>query len=508
MRGVCRVVGLLTLCAGTGAFAAGFYFGENGTKALLQGGAFVAQADDTTAMMHNPAGLAQLQGFHFATDLQLLNHAVTFWRMDPGFDVNNPRSLSNPVSNQGGLFVSPFFSAAYNLAEISPKLTVGWALYGPPSVGRYVFPEIAFDAEGKYTENPRKLSSQRYAFLSNDIKVLYHTLSISYAAHPKVMAGVSLQVVVSTFKLSRTLYSGLVEPKTQFDESPSFDSTVSMNLIGKAGFTFIAGVLVKPTDHFSIGASIRPQIPIRASGKLDIGLGEAARSLGTTVSGNEAELALTLPLEFRAGIRVTPMKGLGINLDFVYQGWQSIGELLLTPKDVTITIGSGTPTQISPVRIPKKWDYSISGRLGASYDIKSIVTAHAGVMYETAASKDAYQSVEFLHFDRLFVTGGVSVHLGPLDLLAGISFTPSITKNIADSEVRAGNTDASVPGHLVGMGQYTSGGFSIATGIRGHFGGTPKGPAASEPTPDSSPIPGVPSDTSPSQPTPAPTGAN
>lgn len=501
MRGVYRAIGLLTLCASTGAFAAGFYFGENGTKALLQGGAFVAQADDSTAMMHNPAGLAQLRGFNFAIDAQLMNHAVTFWRMDPGFDVNNPKSLANPVNNEGGLFLSPFFSAAYNLNE---KLTVGWGLYGPPSVGRYIFPEAPMDDDGKYTENPRKVSPQRYAFLSNDIKILYHTLSVAYAVHPRVMAGVSLQVVVSTFKLSRTLYSGLSEPKTQFDESPSFDSTVSMNLIGNAGFTFVAGLLVKPTDNFSIGASIRPQIPLRATGKLTIGLGEAARSLGTTVAGDEAELALTLPLEFRAGVRWVPITGLGINADFVYQGWQSVGELVLTPKNVFITIGSGQPQQIGAVRIPKKWDYSASGRLGASYDIISQLTVHAGAMYETGASDDAYQSIEFLHFDRLFITGGVTVHLGPVDLTAGVSFTPAITKNITDSEVRAGNTDSSVPGHLVGMGQYTSGGFSIATGIRGHFGGPTKtAPAAVPP-----PLPVVPSDTSAPQPTPAPTGAN
>lgn len=480
MRRACRLLVSSVWLSASVASAAGFYFGEAGTKALLQGGAFVAQADDMSAAMHNPAGLAQLRGFHFLADVQLMNHAVTFWRMDPGFDVNNPQSPANPVSNQGGIFISPFFGAGYNFSEFGNKLTVGWALYGPPSVGRYIFPEVGFDDEGKYTGNPRKLSPQRYSFLSNDIKILFHTISIAYAPHPKVMFGVSLQVVSSTFKLSRALYSGLSEPKRQGDESPAFDSVVGLNLVGQPGFTLVAGALVKPLHNLSIGLSLRPQVPIKAAGKLSIALGEAARALNTTVSGDEAELALTLPLEFKAGVRWQPTRHLGINADFVYQGWQSVSELTLTPKEVSISIGAAKPQTIGAVRIPKNWGYSLSGRLGASYDFGEWVTLHAGTFYETAASKDAYQSIEFLHFDRIFVTGGVTVHVGPVDILAGISVTPAITKNIADSEVRAGNTDSSVPGHLVGMGQYTSGGFSIATGIRGHFGGPPK-PAPTSP---------------------------
>lgn len=484
MRRNLRYLTTFSLLASASVFAAGFNFGENGTKALLQGGAFAGQADDLSAIMHNPAGLAQQSGFNFLVDAQLLNHATTFWRMDPGFDVSNPQSLANPVSNQGGLFFSPFLSASYNFARFGPKLTVAWGLYGPPSVGRYSYPSVSFDEAGKYTDNPRKISPQRYSFLNNDVKILFHTLSAAYELHRVVQVGASFQIVQSSFFLRRALYSGLFEPKTQREELPAFDSVTTTDMSGSPTFTAIIGVLVKPHDDLSIGASFRPQVPLRASGKLLIELGENARAFNTQVTGDQAELALTLPVEVRAGIHWQPsfVAGLGINADFVYQGWQSVSALVLTPKDVSITIGSGMPQSVGEVRIPKNWGYSLSGRLGASYDIGRWVTAHAGFMYETAASKDAYQSLEFLHFDRFFITGGASVHIGPVDIIAGIAYTPSVTKNITDSEVRATTSDPTVRGHLVGMGQYTSGGYSIAMGVRGHFGGKEKATRAPEPT--------------------------
>ena len=67
-----RQLVLCVMCAAAGAQASGFYFGDNGTKAMMQGGAFTGQADDLTATMYNPAGLTQLQGFQFLGDIELI----------------------------------------------------------------------------------------------------------------------------------------------------------------------------------------------------------------------------------------------------------------------------------------------------------------------------------------------------------------------------------------------------------------------------------------------------
>src|SRR5262245_24748979 len=128
------------------ASASGFYLSENGTKTLLMGGAFAGQADDLSAIQHNPAGLAQLTGFNFALDGQLVFHNITFQRYDEGFDPNNPPSTPvQPISNTGGPFLVPMVGAGYGLKLLDRKLFVALGIYGPPADGHYQFPKPNYE---------------------------------------------------------------------------------------------------------------------------------------------------------------------------------------------------------------------------------------------------------------------------------------------------------------------------------------------------------------------------
>lgn len=502
--------GVLTAAlAATAAHASGFYFGDNGSKALMQGGAFTGQADDLTAIMYNPAGLARMDGINFLVDAQLLNHETSFTRLDPGFDVNNPpASLANTVTNQGGLFFLPFLGVSYAFEIPHHRLTLALGLYGPPSVGRYNYPQPNYtvNSAGRYVEPPRKYAPSRYALINNDIIILYPTLSAALQVHRRFQLGISLQLIYSTFSFRQALSSqqdlGLAQPTKQTEEDPQFDSTVNVDLKGNMiqhgllSFTGIAGAMFQPLDNLSIGASVRPPIPIRASGTLKIDL-QGATSAAKVV-GDQADLFLTLPLEARVGVHFKPIERLGLNADFVYLGWQSVDELLLTPKDVTLQVGTGEAKPVAQFHIPKKWHESVSVRLGASFDLIKYLTLHAGFLYETGAVPAQYTGIDFLHFDRAFITGGVTAHLWQFDVLAGIAVTPTVNQAINDSEARQGITSPDLQGSVIGDGLYGSGGWILTFGIRGHFGGP--APAAAPP-PAEAPAPAP----APSTPAPAAT---
>ncbi len=471
-------------CAGK-ARASGFYFGDEGAKAMAQGGAFTGQADDMTALMYNPAGLARQSGIGFGLDLSLMNHQVTFLRQDVGFDPANPRTnLAQTVSNSAGIFPLPFLGASYALDVGGRRLTLGLGVWGPPGVGRYAFPEPNYaKTGGKYDQNPIKYAPQRYALISNDILIFYPTLAVAYDLHPMVQAGVSLQLVASSFRFRQTLYSGLLTPSKMQEEDPLFDSVVSVNLNGKVGFTAIPGLMVRPLSNLSIGASVRPPVTLRASGTLDIGLGEAARGLNTQVSGNQTDLTMTLPLEARVGVLFQPLDRLKLVADYVYMGWNSFDKIVLTPQGVTMKIGSGEPAAVAPVEIPKNWVATSSVRVGGSYDVVAPLTVHAGFLYETQASPNAYYAVDFAHPARFFVTGGVTGHFGGVDVVASGIFTPTTTTVVTDSKQLQAQTDATVAGGPIGNGIYTSGGWVVNVGVRGHFGQTPAPAPAPEATP-------------------------
>lgn len=473
------------------AHASGFYFGDNGAKALAQGGAFTAQADDLTAIQHNPAGLGQLEGWSFLADLQFLNHEVTWLRQDNGFNPASPSTLVNKVSNSGGIFLLPFLGGSYGFKVGGRTLTLGLGVYGPPSVGRYGFPEpnYAKNEMGGYLERPTRFAPQRYVLIKNDIIIVYPSLSASYAIHPRFMIGASAQLVVSTFSFRQALFAGDslgINPSRQIDENPDYDAIVDVSLNGRVGFTGIVGALAKPTDWLSVGASFRPPVPVTASGKLGIQLGSLLAS-AASVEGDKASLSLTLPMELRVGVRVEPMARLGINADFVYQGWNSVDALTLTPQDVFLVQGS-TRTAVSTFRIEKAWRATFSGRLGASYDVMKYLTVHAGAMYETAAASDAHYAIDFAHPARALVTVGATGHLANFDVIAAFMFAPTTTTTVTESQVLRGQTDACTtasavcPPGATGAGIYTSGGWSVAVGVRGRFPPT-KAEKPTEPAP-------------------------
>jgi long-subunit fatty acid transport protein len=469
------------LCGAGVAHASGFYFGDNGTTSLLQGGAFTAQADDITAMTLNPAGLAQLDGLHFGFDAQFLNHSVTFLRQNPGFDPNNTSPLINPVTNKAGAFFLPLAAVSYGLPLWGRPFTVSVGVHAPPSVGRYDYGvNYTKDPMGAFVENPRKFAAQRYALVKDDILVLYPTVSVAYAVAPWLQVGVSGQAVITNFAFTQSLFAGDtlgLNPMSVSEENPNYDALVSVNVPGRTAFTAIFGVLSKPTSWLALGASFRPAIPITASGERDVndpksttGLRIDLGSLASAVSveGSKATLTLTLPMELRAGVRVTPIPRLGVNADFVYQGWQSIDALRLTPENVFLVQG-GTRTEIAPFAIDKQWHASFSGRVGAGFELFRELTLHAGFLFETGASKDSYYSVDFANPTRVFITGGATVHVGPIDIVGGVAVTPAVTTTVIQGDLRRGQTDPTVTAGVINTGIYTSGGFTGTVGIRGHF---------------------------------------
>jgi long-subunit fatty acid transport protein len=489
---------ILAVLAASSSFASGFYFGDNGAKAMVQGGAFTAQADDVSAMQHNPAGLTQLKGLSFLVDGNLMNNEVTFWRQDPGWNPAMPSSLMERVSRTGSnvglgtLFASPMFGASYGFELFGRSATVALGLFAPPAVGKNEYPapdytrETPNDPSSRYVRNPRRFSPNRYMLVSQDIVIAFPTLSLAYDLHPKVQAGVSLQLVLSQFDFNQAVYSGLTDPTRSTEEDPTFDSIVTANLPGQVGFTGIAGVMVRPTDALSFGASVRPPLPIRARGRLSFQLGEQARALNAQVTGDQGELTFTMPLEVRVGARFSPSATWGVNADFVYQGWQSLDALNLRPLDVTLALGGAAPQPVAPFRVPKNWVNTVSARVGGSIRPWRWTTFSAGVWYETSAQPQAFFALDFPHPNRVFLTGGVTGHLGPIDVIVGLTWTPTTTLNITDSQQRQGQTDASLMGGIVGNGQYVVGGWILNLGVRGNF---RFGEKAAAPRPAEPPVP-------------------
>lgn len=470
------VVLLLAVLCAASAGASGFYFVDNGNKTVMQGGAITAEADDLSAMQHNPAGLSQKRGFSFLADGNLLFHSVSFLRQFPNFDPGNPNTkASNVVEADKAPYLSPMLAVGYGFPVGARTLAIAAGIWGPPAVGKVSFPSpnYAKEADGKYVSDPRRFAGHRYGLIAQDILIAYPTLSVSLDVHPKVLVGLSAQLVLSNFVFSQALYSGLSTPTRFTEEDPYFDSIGHISLPGVVGVTGILGVLVKPIEQLAFGISVRPPIPVKARGDFTIDLGEFARSVGTEVRGKLAELNFTMPLELRVGARVVPHKRLGINFDFIFQGWSSVDAMRLTPKGVTRVV-VGQETDVPAFSIEKRWRDTVSLRLGAAFEVVKYLSVHAGGWWESQAAPTEYFNIDFAHPSRFFLSGGVTGHFGPIDASVGLAWTPIQTLAITQSELRQGQTESAVQGGVIGTGIYTTGGVALSFGVRGHFEPEPK----------------------------------
>ncbi len=470
LRAAC---GALALCASSAAWGAGFYFGENGNKALSQGGAFAAVADDLSAIQHNPAGLTQLRGFHFLLDGALVVHEVTFQRHDAGAAT----SIAKPVSNTGGPFLAPMAAVGYGFGPKERPITLALGVYGPPSIGRYVFAEPDYNNTGDlsnpvYAQNPVTDAPQRYALIRKDTLIAYPTLSAAWSPLPQLSIGLSLQYVIAHLYSKQAVFSGLSTPRRIREEHATDDSLIAVDLAGNPTVTGILGVLVKPVPQLSFGLSARPPITIYTHGTLDIELGQFATEVGKAqVSENaRAGLVITLPWEVKLGAAYRPLPALRVTAELVFQDWSAVSGLTVTPENVTLTLPPQDPKALEAVEQPKALQDSYSVRLGASYHFAFGLDVRAGLLFETSAMPDAYTNIDFLHFTRGFLTAGAGYTFGPLEVVGAFAFTPPSTRDVNDSEVRATSTDRSLAGPIVGNGAYTSGGWVASLGVRGHFG--------------------------------------
>ncbi|MEJ2053198.1 MAG: outer membrane protein transport protein, partial [Calditrichaceae bacterium] len=140
----------IVLVSAVMVFGSGFSIYEHSSKAAAMGGAFIAQANDATAVFFNPAGITQLDGINIQAGLTVIQPQAYF---------QGPKDLDaklySPAKDQ--TFLIPNFYATY---KITDKLSAGLGFFVPFGLGSdwgtdWVGRELATNSEVQVLElNP------------------------------------------------------------------------------------------------------------------------------------------------------------------------------------------------------------------------------------------------------------------------------------------------------------------------------------------------------------------
>jgi long-chain fatty acid transport protein len=434
---------LLSAAIASPAFAdGGYYQGALGPRAAGRGGAFVARADDVTAVSINPAGVADLDGTVIQVGNQFAYNSYDYTRA-PTIDYGQTPPPAQPTIFDKVHNGTPW-QAALPFIGVSSRLGLrDWAFalaaFAPPGISKEQFPEGG---------------GQRYLMVDREAIILNYAASAAWKYHDLFGVGVTLEWIA----VPRLDYSLVVNgnPSQGAVNPVSSMYDILAQTSGSDPFTFnaIVGAWFRPRPslQFGLAGQVVPANIVTHSTLTLKALDQAFLGDITTSrqgsAANDVTVTLPLPLLVRGGGRYRHLAGgrelFDVELDVEYETWSRAKaftvdstvdghSLVATPMNA-----SASPVTIGTITVPKQWKDVLSVKLGGDFNlVPDRWTLRAGVYYETAASPAAYANVDFPAGAQLGGALGASLLLQRWEvaLTYQLRYQPSFTVAEADARV-------------------------------------------------------------------------
>lgn len=344
-------------------FASGFGYYEHGTKATSLGGAFVAMADDASAIYYNPAGLA----FQKGTSVMAGFHPVK---------PNSTATLGSISTDTTTPWKPPF--AAYVSGGITDSIRYGFGVFVP------------YGLEVKWPD----------AWIGNQIS--YRSFLSSYYFRPVIAIKVNdnfaiaggIDFVYSKVELSRLNRVSInpLLPTASIDADIAGDGT---------GVGFNLGALWKVNDQFSLGVKYQHEVEIDYEGTVDFtptatGVALVDGLIAANFTDQDVTTSITMPAEFVIGLSFKASEDLTFNADMQWTKWSVYDELQIAFDNPTFNFGD-----------VNNWDDSWMFRIGGEYWMNQEFALRAGYIRDTNPSPDNTVKPLLPDSDRNEVTFGL-----------------------------------------------------------------------------------------------------
>jgi len=361
--------------------ASGFAIYELGARAAALAGAFVARADDTSAIYYNPAGIAFLDGIRIKTNIQFGPLKSTAF--SPGTDLIYSNA---PLQIQGLHYVtwSPF-----------PKITFG--------IGRFMpyFTDVEWG--GGWPGKDFCISA----------RLLSHYYRSSVAI--KLTEGLALGVGID-FVFSKSEWSHLVAFPTE--NIPQISTPLFMDSRHQAkgsGIGFVAGLLWKIGKRFQVGGKYQHKVDIETKGKNTFHH-QSSLSPYSRIPGPDNKLVplntlmdafyelqnvtfkISYPTEIVLGLMFVPVDRLTLLLDFHWsewskaETWEFISDKTGEDLNPEFMENYGNFFGITPdygkQGADLRWKDTWKIKLGIEYALSSVLALRAGYANNPSAVDD------------------------------------------------------------------------------------------------------------------------
>ncbi len=357
--------------------AAGFYVDLHDAKGMALGGAFIAQANNPSAIFYNPAGMTQLQGTQASLGSTFIMPTTEFDNYDTGHN----------TEVDDNTWWLPYF---YITHKFSDHLWIGFGNFSNFALGT----EWPADWEGRYNSYEATIKTvtmnPNVAYKFNDKFSIAAGLQIQYLdVRMKKKIGIeNLRSAVAQGLAAGGVPAPIASAvASQLNNDPSSDIKNELNG-DNFGYGFNVALRAQPTNWLALGISYRSEIRHHiGDGDVENSHQEAmAAEIAQVISGNlglpyqvvyqqylqalnqsfpdtGGSATLTMPQTLFLGAAVKPIKPLTIEVAGYWTGWSSWDDLTVHFDDA---IGGSTVSDTK-----KDWNDVWGWRIGLEYLYKN-----------------------------------------------------------------------------------------------------------------------------------------
>ncbi len=343
-------------------FAGGFQINEHGARAMGLGGAFTALTNDASAVYWNAAGMSYLHGTNFILGTALIAPSSSFRGVYPSVQSNY---LKDDVFFPSHLFITHSFT---------DELAAGVGFTTPFGLGT----EWDDDWVGRYLAIKTQLTTFWVPI----------TVSFKIVDELSISAGFiySFADVLITRKNSQTPFEG--------------DAFVKLDGNDNSAFGYCFGMMFKPIDILSIGATFRSEVDYEFEGTATTTGAQQLLDENRLPNG-DVTAKLKTPMNIVGGVAVDVIPELTVSTDFQWVGWSSYDSLKVNFTDPAYT----------DLASPREYKDTYIIRLGGQYRITNEVSLLGGVYFDKIPVDAERVNPSLPDADRIGLSIGVNAKL-------------------------------------------------------------------------------------------------
>ncbi len=365
-----------------------------GARPVGMGGAYVAVAEDPSAVWYNPAGLAQVRSSQILAGLELAKPTFSYEPADGqcGQDpaTSQPRTRCPKVESSSGLATVPVVGASTRFASAGgaepSRLAIGFLFYN------------GYGGAIEFDRAKLKSNNEEPGVIKSTLALLEAAPAVAYRVNEQLYLGAAFRIGIGLFNVENAGGS-------HNRANATIDST-------GAGVGYSLGAMLKPIPQLRVGLTYRSQLTVEPSGSASI-----ENTPGSTPISSDVKTTLPWPQAAVGGVAIKPIDKLLLSTQLEWVNWSSFQAIAPKfQKDSSLNRLARYDTNFKD-----SWAAHVGVEVTILDDSRPIGAAvRAGYTRDSNAIPDASIDRQYVDGDKNTVGGGGTIALGRHHFDAGV----------------------------------------------------------------------------------------